>query len=136
MKEGPAGPLDYAENENQRRTGSHHYMDKISSKINGNAQVLERIEREQEMLHQQAMNKQAAATASTINGMYGRSQSTGFGNGGFGTSGNQARVPQERPNPTNTFSQGFDHKKAVNELYNKRDNSNFNSLYNDNAQKY
>lgn len=30
------------------------------------------------------MDKQAAATASNINSMYGRSQSTGFGNGAFG----------------------------------------------------
>ena len=73
MKEGPAGPLDYAENENQRRTGSHHYMDKISTKINSNHQALERLEREQGMLQKQAMDKHAAATVSSINGMYARS---------------------------------------------------------------
>ena len=41
---GPAGPLDYAENTNAKRTGHHHNLEKISNKINQNTQALNRIE--------------------------------------------------------------------------------------------
>lgn len=50
MNLGPAGPLDFAENENPLRTGAHHGMNKLSNKINVNTQNINRKEMEQEML--------------------------------------------------------------------------------------
>lgn len=106
---GEQGPLDYNSNKNMLRDGNRHNMEKISNKIQGNINNLQRQEREFEYMNQQAMQKQAAATASSkINGFYG-----GVGN---------TTVPDFKTKNQTYHNQFYqrDHKEVVNELYNKR----------------
>ena len=126
MNLGQFGPLDHANNGNVRKDVNNHRMDRVNGKINKFDDKIREQEEALNNFNETVMQKHAAATASNVNSFYGKNKT-----------GSQFNMNTNKDQKSSNFQteSNWNHKQAVNQLYNKRDQNNY-ELYQKNRDVY
>lgn len=100
-------------------------MDRMNGKINKFDDKIRQKEEALNNFNETVMQKQAAATSSNINSLYGNSNRNRNSNSFNANNTNNEFAPSQSNFQTD---KNWNHKAAVNQLYNKRD-QNSHTLY-------
>ena len=127
--------MDHANNDS-RRDVNNHRLDKVNGKINSFDAKIRHQEATLNNFHDTVKNQRHDQSAiSSINNFYGKSQTVANGFNYKQTGGPSQYDLKKGPNNNFQTDKNWNHSKAINELYNKRDQNSY-EFYQQNQSIY